>query len=570
MAEEDTVTEGSAAPSRPSTRGKASGKGRAEAAAAGMPAFCRPRHYVRGANVFLVPLWDFTSRWMPEELKPFAAAAPTVAAAGTPAAPRRAAETEAGDSSGGYPVPPGADDDERSGSESEESEIAWDGPLGGESRAWSRAAVDGALLLLRRMQLAQAAAEAPDGPSASVYGLGVSAALFPPEHLNDGSDVPLDKRLAQVLRTREPNWAVFALRSGHFAGAVFRGQEALVHKAIHRYTVRAKAGGAQSAADSGKKIKSAGSTLRRYGEQRLSEEIRELLTDKWATEIAACELIFISVSKRMRTTLLGTEKDPFVPVAKVRKLPFMVGRPTFEAVREAYLKVASVVFVDEQTAESLCAKFKPAPVQVVADKAKPSSPTANGTSGQSDPAPAQVKYCEEEDELYTPLHAAAAAGDEEQIMSLLDDGADPRARDGKGRVPYYLCCSQKARDAFRRWRGSNEEEWDWQAAQVPEGITDETDQKRREKEKDKRRKQKEKQKVAKVKAKEEEEERKQREEAEARAIEEARAKCDSCRKPLSGKPFTRLQFMYCSTDCVNTHRRELQAEAALKRFGGSG
>ena len=75
-------------------------------------------------------------------------------------------------------------------------------------------------------------------------------------------------------------------------------KEAVVHKAIHRYTVRAKAGGSQSAADSGKKIKSVGSSLRRYGEQRLAEEIKELLTEKWADQLADCELILVSVSKR--------------------------------------------------------------------------------------------------------------------------------------------------------------------------------------------------------------------------------------------------------------------------------
>ena len=40
---------------------------------------------------------------------------------------------------------------------------------------------------------------------------------------------------------------------GHFAGAVFRGTkdgvETAVHKTFHAYTVRAKQGGGQSAAD---------------------------------------------------------------------------------------------------------------------------------------------------------------------------------------------------------------------------------------------------------------------------------------------------------------------------------
>ena len=39
------------------------------------------------------------------------------------------------------------------------------------------------------------------------------------------------------------------LGGGHFAGAVFRGKEVLVHKTFHAYTVRAKQGGSQGSAD---------------------------------------------------------------------------------------------------------------------------------------------------------------------------------------------------------------------------------------------------------------------------------------------------------------------------------
>jgi hypothetical protein len=44
--------------------------------------------------------------------------------------------------------------------------------------------------------------------------------------------------------------------------------------------------------------------------------------------------------------------------------------------------------------------------------------------------------------------------------------------------------------------------------------------------------------------------------------------CDSCGKFAGNKPFTRLEFKYCSTDCVNNHRRHLTADAALRRLGG--
>jgi len=346
----------------------------------------------------------------------------------------------------------------------------------------------------------------------------------------------------------------------------------VVHKAIHRYTIRAKSGGSQSAADSGKSIKSAGSSLRRYGETRLKEEVKELMVDKWAEQLASCELIFVSVSKRMRSTLLGTTLEPFVPSGKVRKLPFMVGRPTFEVVREAYLKVASVVFTEERHIDALTARFKPLPDTRAAEKeaakaAEREVKEAAAVATAEAEAPAKP-YREEEDELYTPLHAATAAGNEELILELLEDGADPTARDTKGRVPYFLAGHQRIRDAFRRFRGANEDAFDWTRTAVPDGISDETEQAKKDKEKEKKKRQKDKQKAAKASAQEEELQKKRLEEEERKALEAAQAKCDMCKKPVISKPFTRLNYMYCSADCVNSHRRELQAEAAMKRMGG--
>ncbi|KAF1783553.1 Ankyrin repeat-containing domain [Phytophthora cactorum] len=76
----------------------------------------------------------------------------------------------------------------------------------------------------------------------------------------------LDKICASKLR-----WAVFLLRSGRFAGAVFDKDKALCHKTFQRYTTRRKQGGAQSASDANGKAKSAGATLRRYNEAALKQ-----------------------------------------------------------------------------------------------------------------------------------------------------------------------------------------------------------------------------------------------------------------------------------------------------------
>merc|ERR1719254_6423 len=67
----------------------------------------------------------------------------------------------------------------------------------------------------------------------------------------------------------------------------------------------------------------------------------------------------------------------------------------------------------------------------------------------------------------TPLHVAAAAGDEDVIIELLTAGADPTAQDSKGRVPFDVCLSRGARRVFRDWREQNEGLWDWSVARVP-------------------------------------------------------------------------------------------------------
>ena len=70
-------------------------------------------------------------------------------------------------------------------------------------------------------------------------------------------------------------WAVFMLGGGHFAGAVFRGAEPILHKTFHCYTVRAKQGGSQGASDNSRgHAKSAGASLRRYNEQALVQHVQ--------------------------------------------------------------------------------------------------------------------------------------------------------------------------------------------------------------------------------------------------------------------------------------------------------
>ncbi|GLD93020.1 hypothetical protein PINS_up001612 [Pythium insidiosum] len=107
------------------------------------------------------------------------------------------------------------------------------------------------------------------------------------------------------LRTSRFRWAVFLLRSGRFAGAVFDHEKAICHKTFQRYTTRRKQGGSQSAHDNaGGRAKSAGATLRRYNEQQLKQDIVDLLV-QWKDHLQTTELIFIACSKTERQTFFG-------------------------------------------------------------------------------------------------------------------------------------------------------------------------------------------------------------------------------------------------------------------------
>ncbi len=94
--------------------------------------------------------------------------------------------------------------------------------------------------------------------------------------------------------------------SKHSAGADQRQANVIAHKTFHRYTTRRKQGGGQSANDAAKgAAHSAGSSLRRYNEAALEQEIRLLLTE-WKDLIASCQLIFLrATGSSNRRILLG-------------------------------------------------------------------------------------------------------------------------------------------------------------------------------------------------------------------------------------------------------------------------
>ncbi|KAF1330234.1 Ankyrin repeat protein, partial [Globisporangium splendens] len=416
------------------------------------------------------------------------------------------------------------------------------------------------------------------------------------------------------IRKSKFKWAIFLLRSGRFAGAIFDGEKALCHKTFQRYTVRRKQGGSQSASDNaGGKAKSAGATLRRYNEAALKQDVADLLA-QWSDLLKGVELIFLSSGKTDRATFFGG-KPPvlqsiycvvsftFTDDPRLRRIPFATFRPTFEEICRVRSDLSSVRF-SPLTAESASPSEKSK--KAAASKAKKSS------AQQEDETKKDLSTIAEEEKkeiveegvvslliqlvlegdvskvkalelvpgsddsdvnavdvnFMTALHHASASDSVPLVTYFLDNGANPSLLDLRSRPPYFLCNTKETRNAFRRFLADHPDAWDYTASQIPTALTSEMEQKKKEKEAEKRRRAKERKKQQKKDAAEVEQRERVRQEEEERQIAAGKA-CDCCGKYAGKTPFLRLEYKYCSTECVNVHKRKLMSEAALRRFGGS-
>ncbi|PFH51039.1 hypothetical protein AMATHDRAFT_59968, partial [Amanita thiersii Skay4041] len=204
-------------------------------------------------------------------------------------------------------------------------------------------------------------------------------------------------------------WAMFMVAGGHFAGAIVRVSrpveekentekenskkkpkpkqqakpetEVLKSKTFHRYTTRRKQGGSQSVNDNAKGAAiSAGAMLRRYGEQALRDDIRNLLRD-WADEIDSCELIWIRANVSNRRIFLDYEEAVIQKGdERLRTFPFTTRRPTQSELTRCLLELTRVKVThlsedelraqDEAYLASLPQRKPPPPARPIADPDK--------------------------------------------------------------------------------------------------------------------------------------------------------------------------------------------------------
>ena len=337
----------------------------------------------------------------------------------------------------------------------------------------------------------------------------------------DGSHgVPLPSTMTS------PQIFLCMIGGGHFAGMIVslapklgkqstgteqRQALVIVHKTFHRYTTRRKQGGAQSANDSAKgAAHSAGSSLRRYNEVALEQEIRALLAE-WKDLIGASQLTFLrATGSSNRRILFGPYENQVLRPndPRNRTFPFSTRRATQAELMRAFVEITRVKVseVDEAalaTAATVVAEAEAdrassqAKVPVLHAKAKPSKEEEvailHTTQLQAlirrSKAPTLLSYLvtnllspnfvffppstQANHHAPTLLHMASSINSPAVVLALLTKaGADPSVVNSEGKPAFDLAGERGTRDTFRVARSElGEGKWNWDAAHVPAPLS---------------------------------------------------------------------------------------------------
>ncbi|KHN98705.1 ankyrin repeat and zinc finger domain containing protein 1 [Metarhizium album ARSEF 1941] len=313
-----------------------------------------------------------------------------------------------------------------------------------------------------------------------------------------------------------PHVFLCMIGGGHFAAMVVslapraakgntamnREATVLAHKTFHRYTTRRKQGGSQSANDNAKgAAHSAGSTLRRYNEQALVDDVRALLRD-WKALLDTSELLFVrATGVTNRRTLFGPYEGQVLRHndSRLRGLPFSTRRATQNELMRSFieltrLKVREVV-PEKETKEAQQPRAPPRSAGSKAPKPKLEEEEETALLHTSQlqafirrsKVPALLSYLanhglsadfefrpvDQNHHSPRPLHLAASQNSPPLVLGLLTrGGADPCVQNAEGKTPFELAGDRGTRDAFRVARSElGEAKWAWDAANVPAAMT---------------------------------------------------------------------------------------------------
>ena len=351
-----------------------------------------------------------------------------------------------------------------------------------------------------------------------------------PPPTDESNGVPLPPTMTS------PQIFLCMIGGGHFAGMIVslapklgtqssgteqRQRIVIAHKTFHRYTTRRKQGGAQSANDSAKgAAHSAGSSLRRYNEVALEQEIRALLSE-WKDMISDSQLIFVrATGSSNRRILFGPydgqvlrQNDP-----RSRSFPFSTRRATQAELMRAFVELTRVK-VSQIDEAALAAAAAAAEAQSIhsASRAKVNAPPPKPKPSKEEEeaalhtsqlqslirrskVPALLSYIsthslspnypfhrpstQANHHAPTPLHLASSINSPAVVLALLAKaGADPTSTNGEGKLAFDLAGERATRDAFRVARSElGEKKWDWSRANIPPPLSKAEADKREERE----------------------------------------------------------------------------------------
>ncbi|KAI0509585.1 hypothetical protein F5B22DRAFT_616119 [Xylaria bambusicola] len=365
---------------------------------------------------------------------------------------------------------------------------------------------------------------------------GIYRTIFSSEDLKDESKIAKvikEKQLAPITIPKPkadgslapqaykgPHIFMCMIGGGHFAamvvslaprqtkhgtvGPMNREATVLAHKTFHRYTTRRKQGGSQSANDNAKgNAHSAGSSIRRYNEQALTDEVRLLLQD-WKGLLDTAELLFIrATGATNRRTLFGPYEGQVLRAndPRIRGFPFSTRRATQNELMRSFIELTRLKVREIDPTQTTKPAQEPPTKAVPAKLSKPAAPklteeeeTAQLHTSQlqafirRSKLPALLTYLKSNElppnyrfqpadsqqnhHAPTPLHLAASQNSAALVSGLLlKAGADPTLQSNEGKTPFDLAGDRATRDAFRVARDElGESAWDWEGAHVPAAL----------------------------------------------------------------------------------------------------
>lgn len=344
-------------------------------------------------------------------------------------------------------------------------------------------------------------------------------------HLFNNNNTTLKSIQQSNFVNKKRTWTILMLGGGHFAGCVIdvnaskgaseksidKQVQFITHKTFHRYTTRRKQGGSQSANDNAKgAANSAGAQIRRYNEQLLEQEVREVLS-QWRQHILNSELVLVHAPSGNRKILFNYQ-GAVLDAQLVKSIPFVTRRPTLGELKRVYNEITTVkiVQVDEQAIELYKQKWienqekqkklleKSSTVskkikQVVEKNIDPDLEKLLELIKQNKTT-VTLAYIEkhmnlplsgllpqelsDQEDLYhypTILHVVSNMGGASDLVKdlLIKHDADPTIISEAGKTAYEVSKDKETRNTFRRCMCDYPNKWNWlEDARVPSPLTE--------------------------------------------------------------------------------------------------